>query len=105
MNSADMITTLGWLCYAAGVGAILVYIIHFAGRQGWKRPWNAAGLFFTALALSQAPTLFRNAQELGELRAAVIVTICLIAATGLQAMTALRRRKRREDAAPEAQAK
>ena len=97
MNSTDMITTLGWLCYAAGVVAIVVYIIHFAGRQGWKRPWNAAGLFFTALALSQVPSLFRNAMDLGELRAAVIVTICLVAATGLQAMTALRKRRRRED--------
>ena len=102
MNSTDMITTLGWLCYGAGVVAIVVYILHFAGRQGWKRPWNAAGLFFTSLALSQVPVLFRGAAELGELRAAVVVTICLIAATALQAMTALRRRRRGDDAAPDA---
>jgi hypothetical protein len=102
MNSTEMITVLGWLCYAAGAIALLVYIIHFAGRQGWRRPWNAAGLFFTALALAQVPTLFRNAVELSELRAAVIVTICLIAATGLQALTALRKRRDRDDGTTEA---
>ncbi len=102
MGPTDMITVLGWLCYVAGGIALLVYIIHFAGRQGWKRPWNAAGLFFTALALAQVPTLFRTAVEISELRAAVIVTICLIAATGLQALTALRKRKLRPGEAPEA---
>ena len=96
MNPSEMITILGWLCYAAGAVALGVYIIHFAGRQGWRRPWNAAGLFFTALALAFLPSLFRNAVDLGELRAAVIVTICLIGATGLQALTALRRRKVRQ---------
>ena len=102
MNSSEMITVLGWLCYAAGAIALAVYIIHFAGRQGWKRPWNAAGLFFTALALAQAPTLFRTAVDIPELRAAVIVTISLIAATGLQALTALRKRRDRTDADTEA---
>jgi len=102
MNSSEMITVLGWLCYAAGAIALAVYIIHFAGRQGWKRPWNAAGLFFTALALAQAPTLFRTAVDIPELRAAVIVTISLIAATGLQALTALRKRRDREDSGAEA---
>jgi hypothetical protein len=97
-----MITILGWLCYATGAAALAVYIIHFAGRQGWKRPWNAAGLFFTALALAQIPTLFRNAVELSELRAAVVVTICLIGATGLQALTALRKRRDRDSEPAEA---
>jgi hypothetical protein len=104
MNSGSMVSSLGWLCYAAGAAAIIVYLVHFAGREGWRRPWNAAGLFFTALALSQLPVLFRNAVELEELRAAMIVTICMVAATGLQAMTALRKRRRREDAAVEAPA-
>ena len=102
MNPTEMISVLGWLCYGAGAIALLVYIIHFAGRQGWKRPWNAAGLFFTALALAQAPTLFRTATDIPELRAAVIVTISLIAAVGLQALTALRKRKVQNGAGAEA---
>ena len=102
MNPSEMITVLGWLCYAAGAVAIIVYVIHFAGRQGWRRPWNASGLFFTALALAFLPALFRDAVELEELRAAVIVTICLLGATGLQAMTALRKRRPRDDDTTEA---
>ena len=97
MNPNEMITVLKWLCYGAGAVALLVYIIHFAGRQGWRRPWNAAGLFFTALALAFLPALFRHAVELNELRSAVIVTICLIGATALQALTALRKRRDRDD--------
>jgi hypothetical protein len=97
MNSADTITLLGWLCYATGAAAIVVYVIHFAGRQGWKRPWNAAGLFFTAIALSQLPGLFRTAEDMADVRAAILVTACLIIATGLQAMSALRKRRERDD--------
>ena len=75
-----LITLLGWACYAGALAAIVVYIIHFAQRQGWKRPWNAAGLFFTALALTQIPTLFRDAVATDEVRAAVIATLCLLGA-------------------------
>ena len=94
----DIVTWLGWICYADAAVAIIVYIIHFAGRQGWRRPWNAAGLFFTAIAMTQAPSLMQEATGPGTLRSAVILTVCLLAATGLQAVTAMRRRKRREDA-------
>ena len=98
MNT-QIITWLGWACYAGAAAAIIVYLVHFAGRQGWKRPWNAAGLFFTAIALSQAPFLFQGAP----LWRIALVTFCLLIATGLQAMTALRRRRRAEDAQPPAQ--
>lgn len=94
----DLVSWLGWICYADAAVAIIVYAIHFAGRQGWRRPWNAAGLFFTAIAMTQAPTLMQEAEGAGTLRSAVILTLCLLAATGLQAVTALRRRRRREDA-------
>jgi hypothetical protein len=93
----DPISWLGWLCYLGAAAAIVVYLIHFAGRQGWKRPWNAAGLFFTAIALSQVPTLFQGGLAGRTLTAAVVVTACLLIATGLQAWMAMRRRKRRED--------
>jgi len=102
MSTDTLITWLGWACYAGAAGAIGAYVIHFAGRQGWKRPWNAAGLFFTSIALSQVPFLFQEAFGMRGLRTAIIVTASLLVATGLQAFTALRRRKRREDGAPAA---
>jgi hypothetical protein len=104
VSATDTISILGWLCYAAGAFALVVYVIHFADRQGWKRPWNAAGLFFTAIALAQVPPLFRNSNDNGELFAAIVVTLCLVIATGLQAMTALRKRRRSDDVAAGASA-
>jgi 4-amino-4-deoxy-L-arabinose transferase-like glycosyltransferase len=103
MNPALSIIWLGWACYAGALAAIIVYIIHFAGRQGWKRPWNAAGLFFTAIALTQVPFLFQDAFDRSRFWRALVVVICLLAATILQAVTALRRRRRASDApAPDA---
>ena len=94
---SDPVNLLGWLCYLGAAAAIVVYLIHFAKRQGWRRPWNAAGLFFTAIALSQVPSLFQEGLAGRTLVAAVAVTLCLLVATGLQAMTAMRQRRRRED--------
>ncbi|MEI9964859.1 MAG: hypothetical protein WDM92_09200 [Caulobacteraceae bacterium] len=102
MIIAMVVTWLGWACYAGAAAAIIVYVIHFAGRQGWKRPWNAAGLFFTSIALSQTPFLFQAIYDARGVRTAAIVTVCLLIATALQAFTALRRRRRRDDAAPAA---
>ncbi len=104
MSPAQIVIWLGWACYAGALAAIVVYVIHFAGRQGWKRPWNAAGLFFTAIALTQAPPLFLSgAYDHAQLGRAAAVTVCLLIATGLQAFTALRRRRRAGDAAPSAE--
>jgi len=97
MSPALLVVWLGWACYAGALAAIVVYVLHLAGRQGWKRPWNAAGLFFTAIALTQIPFLFEGAFYGGRMWRPVIVTFCLLAATGLQAMTALRRRRRAGD--------
>ena len=95
MSPALTIIWLGWACYIGAAIAIVVYVVHFAGRQGWKRPWNAAGLFFTSIALSKTPSLFRYVDNRG-VSAAAIVTLCLLAACAVQAFTALRRR-RQED--------
>ena len=97
---AQAIIWLGWACYLGAAIAILVYVIHFAGRQGWRRPWNAAGLFFTSIALSQTPYLFQSVADRRGIRSAFVVTACLLAATGLQAFIALRRRKPRAEDAP-----
>ena len=102
MSIAHIITGLGWACYAGAAASIIVYVVHFAGRQGWKRPLNAAGLFFTSIALSWTPFLFQTVMDGRGLRNAAIVTVCLLAAAILQSMTALRRRKRRDDAPPAA---
>ena len=96
MSMSAVLIWLGWACYAGALAAIVVYVIHFAERQGWKRPWNAAGLFFTSIALTQTPFLFTSVDTRG-LRSAALVTVCLLAATALQAFVALRRRRRRED--------
>ena len=93
-----MSTALGWTCYLAATAAIGIYLLQLFGRQGWKRPWNAAGLFFTALVLIQTPFLLHSAIEQGQNWRAIGVTACLLIATGLQAMTALRRRRRADDA-------
>ena len=93
MTPAALIIWLGWACYLGAAAAIAAYVAHFAGRQGWRRPWNAAGLFFTSISLSQTPSLFEDATDPKGLRTAVVVTACLLAATGLQAFTALRHRR------------
>ena len=97
MSPSLVIVWLGWACYAGALAAIVVYVVHFAGRQGWRRPWNAAGLFFTAIALTQVPILFQDA--LGQLWRATLVVFCLLAATAVQAYTALRPRRRADDPA------
>ena len=95
--AAGIIFWLGWACYMGALAAIIVYAVHLAGRQGWKRPWNAAGLFFTAIALTQTPFLFQYAVDPHGLLRAFIVTLCLLSATALQAMSALRQRRREAD--------
>ena len=93
MTPTAFIVWLGWACYLGAAAAIVVYVLHFTGGHGWRRPWNAAGLFFTSIALSQTPSLFRDATDPKGLRTAVVVTLCLLAATGAQALTALRHRR------------
>jgi hypothetical protein len=100
MTPSPLVIWMGWACYAGAFAAIVIYVIHFAGRQGWKRPWNAAGLFFTAIAMTQTPALFLNSYDKGMVTRAAVVTVCLLAATAVQAYSALRRRRRASDAPP-----
>ena len=98
MTRAHILTWLGWFCFAGGGAAIIVYVVQFARRQEWRRPWNAASLIFTALALTQLPMfLHQGAQEQGFV-SGVMAVACLAVAVGLQAVMALRpRRHRRSD--------
>ncbi len=93
VNGSALIVWLGWACYAGAAGAIAALVIPVLGGHGWKRPWNAAGLFFTSIALSQTPFLFQGAYDAKGLRTAAIVTACLDAAAALQAVLALRPRR------------
>jgi hypothetical protein len=83
---------LGWACYAGAAVAIVVYLRHLLGRERWKRPWSAAGLLFTSLALGQTPFLFEDAYDRSRISRAFIVTVCLLVATGIQAFVLLRPR-------------
>ena len=93
MTQYVAIIWLGWACYAGAAAMLIVYAVLFARGQGWTRPWNAAGLVFTSIALSQTPSLFRNVYNSRELFTAATVTACLLAAGALQAVAALRARK------------
>ena len=93
MTPTGLIVWLGWACYLGAAVAIVAYVLQFTGGKAWRRPWNAAGLFFTSIALSQTPYLFEDASDRRGLRTAVLVTLCLLASTGLQAFIALRPRK------------
>lgn len=94
MTSAALVTWLGWACYAGAAASLGAYLAVVLGRQGWRRPWNAAGLVFTSLALSQTPYLFDEALHGRGVGAALTVTFCLLAAAAAQAYAALRPRRR-----------
>ncbi|HEY5412091.1 MAG TPA: hypothetical protein VIJ94_15320 [Caulobacteraceae bacterium] len=92
MTASPFIVWLGWACYAGAAFAIVVYLAHLLGSQPHKRPWGAAGLLFTSLALGQTPFLFEDAYSGGQITRAVIVAACLLAALAFQAYALLRLR-------------
>ena len=93
MNPPAVVTWLGWACYAGAAAALAAYVAQISGRGGRRRPWNAAGLFFTCIALSQTPSLFDAAMYGRGLWPAAVVTVCLVASAAIQAFTALRPRR------------
>ena len=90
MSSSPFIVWLGWACYAGAAFAIVVYLAHLLGPQSHKRPWGAAGLLFTSLALGQTPFLFEDAYSGAQVTRAVLVTACLLLALLLQAFALFR---------------
>jgi len=97
VSTVALVTLLGWTCYAGAAGALAAYLVLVLGRQGWRRPWNAAGLVLISVALSQTPFLFDEAMYGRGLGTAMIVTFCLLASAIVQAYTALRPRRRGEE--------
>jgi hypothetical protein len=82
---SPLIIWLGWICYAGAAFAIVVFLTHLLGSRAHKRPWSAAGLLFTSLAMGQTPFLFEDAYSGTQIARAAIVTLCLLLAVSLQA--------------------
>ena len=89
--SDGLASALGWLAVAFAVFAMVVYFVVLVQRPGWPRLLNGSGLFFSGLALSQAPFLLREDGGLS-LNAAFVVIFLILAVLG-QAIAALRNRK------------
>ena len=85
MSASPIIVWLGWACYAGAAFAIVVFLNHLLGRQPHKRPWSAAGMLFTSLAMGQTPFLFEDAYSGQQIARAAVVTGCLLAAVVFQA--------------------
>jgi hypothetical protein len=101
MNPPSLVVWLGWACYAGAGVAIVAYIVHFTRQRGWNRPWNAVGLFFSAIALTQTPAFFLGIYDPRTLIRAVVVTVCLLGTTGVQVFIALRPRRRDGEGPPD----
>ena len=97
MTSFALVTWLGWACYVGAAASLVAYVVQVTRRRIWRRPWNAAGLVFISVALSQTPFLFNEAMYGKGLATAMIVTFCLLASAILQVYTALRPRRRSDD--------
>ena len=102
MGYSPFIVWLGWACYAGAAFAIVVFLTHLLGSRPHKRPWSAAGLLFTSLAMGQTPFLFEDAYSGAQIARAAVVTVCLLAALALQGLTLFRIRN--GDGAPAARA-
>ena len=85
MTASPLIVWLGWACYAGAAFAIVVFLSHLLGSQSHKRPWSAAGMLFTSLAMGQTPFLFEDSYSGSQIARAAIVTACLLAAVAMQA--------------------
>jgi hypothetical protein len=100
VSASPFIVWLGWACYAGSAFAIVVYLAHLLGSQAHKRPWAAAGLLFTCLALGQTPFLFEDAYSGAQIARAAVVTTCLTLALVIQAFSLMRVRSGEEAPKP-----
>jgi len=96
---SPIVIWLGWVCYAGAAFAIVVFLTHLLGSRPHKRPWSAAGMLFTSLAMGQTPFLFEDAYSRSQVARAAIVTSCLLLAVALQAYLLISPRAN-EDAPP-----
>ena len=85
MGYSPLIIWMGWVCYAGAAFAIVVFLTHLLGSRPHKRPWSAAGMLFTSLAMGQTPFLFQDAYSGAQISRAAIVTLCFVLAVTFQA--------------------
>jgi hypothetical protein len=85
---------LGWISYLGAAVAVVVYFAVLLRRPQWVRLMNGSGLFFTGVALTQAPALLNRPDVFGgaAFPLAVLVVLLLLAVVA-QAAAALRNRQ------------
>lgn len=91
-----VLDAFAWTCWIAAFGAIGAYAYSFIKHRPHSRLWNSAGLLLTGLALTQAPLFLRDGAAgpgPGALHAGLMIGFLALAVL-LQAVTALRRRRR-----------
>lgn len=89
--SEGVVLALGWIGLAAGVVAMVLYIVVLLQRPGVTRLLNGSGLFFTGLALTQAPFILRPEPASATNTAWAVLFMSLAAA--LQSLAAIRNRR------------
>lgn len=80
---------LGWVCLAAAIGAVGVYLFLIISRVRMIRLMTCLGLFLTGLALFQGPNIL--AQTEGDVNVRLAIAVLLLAVS-VQIVAALRTR-------------
>ncbi|NEX93314.1 hypothetical protein [Caulobacter sp. 17J65-9] len=96
MISDLVLNAFTWTCWLAALGAVGAYAYSFIKHRPHSRLWNSAGLLLTGIALTQVPLFLREGAAgpgPGGLHAGLAIGFLSLAVL-LQAVTALRRRKR-----------
>ena len=86
-----MIQALGWIGLAAGVLAIVLYVVVLIQKPSTTRLLNGSGLFFTGLALTQAPFVVHPQPAAADNAGWAVLFMSLAAV--LQALAAIRNRR------------
>lgn len=89
--NGPVIQALGWIGLAAGVVAIALYIVVLVQRPNVTRLLNGSGLFFTGLALTQAPFILHPGPASATNTAWAVLFMSLAAL--LQSLAAIRNRR------------
>ena len=88
----SVITALVWASWIGAAFALIVYFAVLLRRPRWVRLLNGSGLFFSGVALTQAPTILNRAGFANVGDATALLTALMLAAVIAQAAAALRNR-------------
>ena len=89
----SVVTALVWASYLGAAFALIVYFAIILRRPQWIRLLNGSGLFFSGVALTQAPTILNRADLGGIGYAAALITVLVLVSVVAQAAAALRNRQ------------